>query len=138
MEKKNDLENIILPCFCENHFRCSNETHPEINLGFSTFCHLRPSNVNVLLLKNMPKDQCKCKTHENFCMKLNALNSDILHDKDCWQSILCETNDLQSSCWTGTCETCREGKLLETNYPKSLTCQKKFNGTNGRKMRIKF
>ncbi len=59
-------------------------------------------------------------------MKLNTLNSDILHDKDCWQSILCETNDLQSSCWTGTCETCLEGKLLETKLSDELDMSKEI------------
>ena len=65
------------------------------------------------LLKNTPKDQCKCKTHENFRMKLKVLDSDMVHDKDCWQSIICNTSDFQSNFWTGTCETCKGGKLLE-------------------------
>ena len=103
--KKERLRKHYLTMFLREAFAVFDETHPEINLGFSTFCRLRPGNV--LLLKNTPKDQCKCKTHENFRMKLTALNCDILPDKDCWQAILCETNDLQSSWWTGTCETCR-------------------------------
>ena len=63
---------------------------------------------------------------ENFRMKLNTLNSDILRDKDCWQSILCETNDLQSSCWTGTCKTYREGKLLETKLSEEIDMSKEI------------
>ena len=37
---------------------------------FSKFCDLRPKNV--LLLKQSPVDQCKCKIHENFNNKLKV------------------------------------------------------------------
>ena len=42
------------------------------NISFSKFCSLRPKSV--LLLKDTPIDQCKCKLHEHFQMKLKGLN----------------------------------------------------------------
>ncbi len=52
--KKERLQKHYFTMFLREAFSVFDETHPEINLGFSTFCRLRPSNV--LLLKNMPKD----------------------------------------------------------------------------------
>lgn len=46
-------------------------------IGFSTFCDLCPKNV--LLLGSTPRDQCKCMIHENFFLKLNAM--DITYDR---------------------------------------------------------
>lgn len=94
--KNERLRKHFLTMFLWEAFAVFKQTHPSASLGFSTFCRLRPAHV--LLLKNTPKDQCKCKTHENFRMKLNVLNSGILNEKDCWQSILCNSSDLQSSC----------------------------------------
>ena len=69
-KKRNAFENIILQCFCEKHFQCLKKYTLQSVFGFSTFCRLRP--VNVFLLKKTPQDQCKCKTHENFRMKLKS------------------------------------------------------------------
>ena len=60
--KKERLRKHYLTMFLREAFSVFDETHPEINLGFSTFCRLRPANV--LLLKNTPEDQCKCKTYK--------------------------------------------------------------------------
>ena len=46
--------------------------------SFSVFCNLRPKNV--LLLVDTPKEQCKCEIHENFFMKLEAMDS--FYDND--------------------------------------------------------
>lgn len=53
---------------------------------FSTFCNLRPSNV--LLLKDMPSDQCKCKIHENFIYLLKGIH--VKYDGNFWEKILCD------------------------------------------------
>ena len=49
----------------------------EFNVGRSTFFSLRPKNI--LLLKDSPKDQSKCKTHENLILKLEAMG--VIYDQ---------------------------------------------------------
>ncbi|KAG1714416.1 Mitochondrial coenzyme A transporter SLC25A42 [Nymphon striatum] len=48
----------------------------------------------------------------------------MIHDKDCWQSIICNTSNFQSNCWTGTCETCKGGTLLETKLSGEIDMAK--------------
>ena len=116
--KKQRLRKHYLTMFLREAYAVFREIHPSMTIGFSTFCRLR--TANVLLLKNTPKDQCKCKTHENFRMKLKALDSKLVQEGDCWNSILCDASDLQSNCWTGACETCKEGKVLEAKLSSKI------------------
>ncbi|KAF8793879.1 hypothetical protein HNY73_001911 [Argiope bruennichi] len=83
------------------------EENPSINIGYSKFCSLRPKNV--LLLKDTPSDQCKCKSHENFILLLKGLNID--YNNDFWKEVLCNS-DLESKCWETKCDKCNAGKLL--------------------------
>lgn len=76
-------------------------------VSFSKFCSLRPQNV--LLLKDSPVDQCKCRHHENFRLMLIGLG--VPYDTTFWEKILCDTS-LGSTCWAGTCEVCQSGRLL--------------------------
>ncbi|XP_048583778.1 uncharacterized protein LOC125563079 [Nematostella vectensis] len=119
--KKEHLRKHYLTMFLREAFAVFQATHPAVSIGFSTFCRLRPANV--LLLKNTPKDQCKCKIHENFRLKLKGLDSTVKHDV--WETILCNSSDLQSNCWMGICETCKDGKLLEAKFSTELDMSKK-------------
>ena len=116
--KKQRLRKHYLTMFLREAYAVFRKIHPSMTIGFSTFCRLR--TANVLLLKNTPKDQCKCKTHENFRMKLKALDSKFVQEGDCWNSIPCDASDLQSNCWTGACETCKEGKVLEAKLSSKI------------------
>ena len=69
--------------------------YPENDVGFSKFASLRPANV--LLLKSQPRDQCKCKLHENFRLKLHALHVDY-NGGNFWERFLCECGELQNEC----------------------------------------
>ena len=73
---------------CPWAFSVFNARYPEISISFAAFCKLRPKNV--LLLKNTPMDQCKCKTYENFVFKLSALK--INYDDDLSEKCLCEVH----------------------------------------------
>ena len=72
--------------FLREAFSVFKARYPEINISFTAFCKLRPKNV--LLLKNTPMDQCKCKVHENFIFKLSALK--INYHDNFWEKCLCE------------------------------------------------
>ena len=58
-------------------------------ISFSKFCNLRPKNV--LLLKNSPIDQCKCKLHENFRLKLKVLK--IIYGGEWRKNNSCQCNN---------------------------------------------
>ncbi|GBM13664.1 hypothetical protein AVEN_148187-1 [Araneus ventricosus] len=83
------------------------EENPSINIGYSKFCSLRPKNV--LLVKDTPSDQCKCKSHENFILLLKGLN--INYNNDFWKEVLCNS-DSGSECWETNCDKCNAGELL--------------------------
>ena len=85
-----------MPCFCEEHGN---------NVGFSTFCNLRP--VNVLLSRSTPHDDMSsCQTHENFISLTKALLPPYN-----WQWIV--ENSVcrfEEGCMLNQCATCKDGK----------------------------
>lgn len=89
---------------CDDKYKC----------GFSTFCANRPQNV--LCLGDSPKDQCKCETHENHFMKLEAMGCH--YDYTWWENVLCDSQ-YNSECWKNICDNCKDGKRFVP--PKSLT-----------------
>ena len=38
--------------------------------------------------------------------------------------ILCDLNDLQIKCWTGTCEACKDGTLIEAKLSRKIDIAK--------------
>ena len=76
--------------------------------SLSAFCKLRPKNV--LLLNDTPEDTCKCQTHENLFLKLDAMG--CTYDSSFWSfwgEVLCDTSE-NSNCWLSKCDDYREGK----------------------------
>lgn len=107
--EKIKLRKMYLTMFLKEAYILFKQDNPEIEIGFSTFCKLRPKNV--LLMHQTPSDQCKCLTCENFFLKLRALNIDY---QEFWKTYLCN-DSLDSSCWKGFCSNCCAGKKLETS-----------------------
>lgn len=105
--KKKKLRKYFLTMFLREAYAIFQSLHPDV-VSFSKFCSLRPENV--LLLKNSPVDQCRCRLHENFRLKLKSLIGD--YDQSFWEKILCYPNDLHSDCWKGQCDNCSNGKKL--------------------------
>ena len=69
MGRKHSWENTISQCSCEKH-KLSLWTafvHP---ISHSQFWKLRP--IDVLLIADTPKEQCRCVIHENFFFELDA------------------------------------------------------------------
>lgn len=119
---KKTLQKHYMTMFLKEAFYIFIEENPEFEVGFSKFCQLRPKNV--LLLKSTPSEQCKCKIHENFMLKLKALNYE--YTNNFWKNCLCDAA-LDSKCWKNECEICQNGKLLVV--PNDL--EKKYFGKNG-------
>ena len=113
---KKKLRKHYLTMYLREAHHIFQQTHCDIS--FSVFCKLRP--VNVLLLGNSPKDQCKCMTHENF-LKLEAL--DIEYTSNYWNGILCDAT-LNSDCWLSKCEECKDGKKIVVVEEKYVNYKK--------------
>ena len=106
--EKQKLRKYYLIMYLKEAFQLFKLAHPEIKIGFSKFASLLP--VNVLLLKDQPSDQCKCRFHENFSLKLKGLN--ITYADDFWSKHLCAHDQYDNVCWKGECEKCCAGKLF--------------------------
>lgn len=106
---KTKLRKFYLTVFLKEAHELYTEMHPNNHVGYSKFCELR--SKNVLLLHETPADQCKCKFHENFLLKLKALK--VTYDsKAFWKSYLCDDSH-NSKCWENLCLTCKNGQLFK-------------------------
>lgn len=127
----------FLTMFLREAYAVFKASHDDFKIGFSKFCDLRPRNV--LLLKDTPLDQCKCKIHENFRLLLKG--ACIAYDNSWWETQLCETEDLCSNHWLGECISCNsENKLKQhlsgRDFSEQCTWYQWEENDIGRLMRI--
>ena len=100
-----------LTMFLQEAYKISTELPVSDKGKFSKFCDLHPKNV--LLLKQSPADQCKCKIHENLINNLKLLS--ILHySGSFWDDALCN-NTTNSQYWQWNCEICADDKKVIVN-----------------------
>lgn len=114
---KEKRQKHYLTMYLREAFCILKELNPNIQIGFSKFCSLRPKNV--LLIKDTPSDQCKCMIHENFMYKVKGLKQN--YSNDWWSKILCDPS-LDSKCWNNECESCSDGKKLLLPMDLSKVC----------------
>ena len=107
--KKEKLRKYHMTMYLKEAYALFKMSNPEVNIGFTSFTLFRPANV--LLLKDQPAYQCKCRTHENFMLKFKVLAGHEYSDK-LWKSYLCKFDELSSDCWKGNCDVCSKGKLF--------------------------
>ena len=108
--EKQRLRKYYLTMYLKEAHLLFTSTHPDIQVNYDKFIKLRPKNV--LCLKDSPCDQCKCRIHENFCLKLKGLK--VEYGEEFWNKYLCD-NDNQthnSDCWLSMCGVCLGGKKL--------------------------
>lgn len=130
--KKEKLQKHYMTMFLHEAFSVFKEENQEVKIGFSKFCSLRPKNV--LLLKETPAEQCKCRLHENFIMKLKALK--YTYNNDFWKNLLCD-DSLNSPCWQNLCENCSEGKrMLLPSDPDSKVNWKEWRKVDDNKLKL--
>ncbi len=133
--KKTKMRKYYLVLFLREAYQVYIESlaGDEQHIKFSKFCELRPKNV--LLMKQTPADQCKCKIHENLFLKLKSLK---LPYATFWEDVLCDTT-LNSLCWQGECQDCENGQLIKMTIDPGtmvqlrqwVTCIKEVEKRNG-------
>ena len=113
--KKVKLRKYYLELTLKEALGVFKEQHPSVKIGSTRFRELKPPNV--LLMSKAPSDQCRCIYHENYRLQLKPLT--VIVDKTFWQKVLCDSDNLTSECWKGTCDSCGEGQLLSSIIAES-------------------
>ncbi|KAJ4440816.1 hypothetical protein ANN_10662 [Periplaneta americana] len=106
----------LILCNLKETYQCFKEQYPDIKIGFSKFCELRPKEC-VLPGTSGTHSVCVCAHHENFKLMLDGINVSRLtansepvltNYKDCLSQIIC--NPPSSTCYLKKCDACRELK----------------------------
>ena len=111
---KQHLQKHYLTMYIREAYAVFKATRPENEemCSLSKFYKLRPKNV--LLLDDIPEDTCKCQTHENLFLKLEAMGDS--YEGSFWTQVLCDTTE-NSDCWLSKCEECKDGKKFVPKLP---------------------
>ena len=65
-------------CNLQELYTAFKEKHPNVNIGFSNFCALRPK-LCALAGSKMTCSVCVCSTHQNVVLLVNAMNWDLTY-----------------------------------------------------------
>ena len=90
------------------------ENHPDI--GFSTFCSLRPKHC-VLAGSSGTHSVCVCTYHQNPTLQLNAIGEPQVQLSDIMEKAVCDISN--EACMLRKCKEC-PGEQGVTNYVESL------------------
>lgn len=118
---KETLKKHYLMLFLREAYAAFKTENPELTIGFSRFCDLRPDNV--LLLKDTPVEQCLCQRHTNFSFLLEAI--EVSYCNDFWENSLCDSS-LNSNCWNGACQGCKDGKKIAVSLDLNQKVERKI------------
>lgn len=105
--KKYEKKRLILSNLNEMFANFKRE-HPDIKIGFSKFCTLRPKWC-VLAGASGTHSVCVCTIHQNVLLLINAAQLEETH-KDLQNLILCETPS--QNCMFRRCEKCPSKESL--------------------------
>ena len=86
-------------CNLQEFYTAFKEKHPNVNIGFSKFCALRPKWC-VLAGSKMTHSVCVCSTHQNVLLLVDAMEWDLTY-KDLIKKIVCniESNKFVMHQW---------------------------------------
>ena len=65
-------------CNLQELYTTFKEKHPNVNIGFSKFCTLRPKWC-VLAGSKMTHSVCVCSPHQNVVLLVNAMDGDLTY-----------------------------------------------------------
>ena len=89
-------------CNLEEWYTVFKEKHPNVNIGFSKFCALRPKWCVLAGLK-MTHSVCVCSAHKNVILLVDAMDGDLTY-KDLIKKIV--YNPESNKCIMHRCESC--------------------------------
>ena len=89
-------------CNLQEFYTAFKEKHPNVNIGFSKFCALRPKWC-VLAGSKMTHFVCVCSTHQNVVLLVDAMDQDLTYN-DLIKKIV--YNPESNKCIMQWCESC--------------------------------
>ena len=89
-------------CNLQELYTAFKEKHPNVNIGFSKFCALRPKRC-VLAGSKMNHSVCVCSAHQNVMLQVDAIDCNLTH-KDPIKKIV--YNSENTKYITHRCESC--------------------------------
>ena len=89
-------------CNLQELYTAFKEKHPNVNIGFSRFCALRPKWC-VLAGSKMTHSVFVCSAHQNIVLLVDAMDWDLTY-KDLIKKIVCNTES--NKCIMYQCESC--------------------------------
>ena len=99
-------------CNLQELYTAFKEKHPNVNIGFSKFCALRPKWC-VLAGSKMTHSVCVCSAHQNVVLLVDAMDWDLTY-KDLIKKIVCNTES--NKCIMHWCESCVLALQLWKNF----------------------
>lgn len=104
--KKTKLQKRHLMLSLRETFALFCQEHPDVEVGLSSFCSLRPPNV--LLSSAIPRNVCLCQYHDNIKLLCEAIHKAVpefpLYSGDFVNNLVC--NSENELCMTGKCFKC--------------------------------
>ena len=74
-QDKKQVQKKHLFCSLRETYAIFVKENPTVNIGFSKFCFLRPTNV--MLSSEMPSNVCLCSYHENIKLLCLCLSNEV-------------------------------------------------------------
>jgi len=104
--KKSKLQKRHLTWSLKETFGLFKKDNPEIKIGLTRFCSLRPANV--LLQSNMPRHVCLCQYHDNMKMLCDSLSKEMssfpTYSRSFPDNLVCDSSN--EECMMGKCHKC--------------------------------
>ena len=115
--KKIKLQKRYLQVTLSELYQLFKKENPDVKVGRSLFCSLRPPNV--MFSSQMPHNTCHCKYHENMVLLLEGLHkkstSVPTYSSEFPNTVICDNpTDL---CWLNKCPLCNDAQIFTKKHP---------------------
>ena len=104
-------------CNLQELYTAFKAKHPNVNIGFSKFCALRPK-LCVLAGLKMTHSICVCSTHQNVMLLVDAMDLDLTYN-DLIKNIV--FNPKSNKCIMHRCESCPGTATLKEFLDEELS-----------------
>lgn len=108
-------KNVVL-CNLREMYSAFKEKNPNVKLGFSKFCSLRPKWC-VIAGSTGTHSVCVCSSHQNAVLLVDAIDWDITY-KDLINKLVCDSTNKE--CMMHRCESCPGNVGLKTFLDEQL------------------
>ena len=103
-------------CNLQKSYTAFREKSPNINIGFSKFCALRPKQC-ALASSKMIYPVCVCSAHQIVVLLVHAMNWELTQ-KDVMKKMVCNIDS--SKCMIHRCESCLDTATLKRFLGREL------------------